>query len=267
MKRAYLIPLSVLLLQSAACSNDRGGGPGAPVGASERIVATEGGMVAITGRDVSIAIPARALASDTDVSITIGDLTGYPELRNAIDEVLEILPEGLPLTTAASVTWRPTGVSLTGREMVRAAQLVLDGETGGHVWRLFEGEVEIGSGGTVSVPLMRLGTLALIVTETIDPPLLTGTVSGGIRHLYTEEPIAAIRVDLINSSESSVANTVSDAEGQFRFAEVPVGSYTVTIDVAPSNNCYGDPTEHAVTVAANATANATFAFVPGPCHD
>jgi hypothetical protein len=64
------------------------------------------------------------------------------------------------------------------------------------------------------------------VGSTTPPPVQTGTVSGTI-FAYTGQPAPNIRVVLSDQSQS--AETTSQSDGTYRFANVPTGTYRLTL--------------------------------------
>ena len=120
----------------------------------------------------------------------------------------------------------------------------------------------MGSGGLVSVQVSRLAPLALIVR---DGPQSAGTINGSVLHIYTEQPLEGITFTLL-SGTTEIDSAVSDANGQFSFTQVPVGTFTVHAEVDPEDNCYDDPVDKEALVIHDQVTNVSFGFVPGPCE-
>ncbi|MCH5770563.1 carboxypeptidase-like regulatory domain-containing protein, partial [Salmonella enterica] len=56
----------------------------------------------------------------------------------------------------------------------------------------------------------------------------TGTVSGRVFRSNGSTPVGGVQLSLrLNDSTSAAATTVSDASGNYSFASVPVGEFTV----------------------------------------
>jgi hypothetical protein len=240
----------VLLAAVAGCGGGGGGGT------TETIRAAEGGTVEIPDREVRVGIPPNALMSDTDVSLEVDAIGGYPALADAIDEVLVLEPAGTVLEVAASVTWKPAGVELDGSEQLRAYQL----EDG--AWRALEARPEVGSGGVVSTTVVRFAPIALTVVEA--PPPGSAEVRGMVIHGYTEEPYPGLELELLQDGRE-IETATTDADGRYSLGAHPAGTYTVRANVPAEMNCFEDPTERMVTTTAGMAEDVFFAFI-WPCE-
>ena len=235
-----------------------GGEAGEELATTQHIEAATGGTITIEGTGSGIEIPANALASDMDVTVRLDSIEDYPALAGALDLVIAIEPEGTALANDARVTIDPDGPEVAEGKTLAARQL-RDGE-----WVLLPAEdVTIGS---LWVTEAEVGVFGPLVLEVRDLTAgLAGAIHGSVLHIYTEEPLPDYGVALLDAEAVEVATSITDASGEFTFADVAVGAYTVKVDIAPEDNCYGDPDEKSVTVVEDQTAEVWFGFVPGPC--
>jgi hypothetical protein len=240
--------LALALSLLAAC----GGGGGST---TQRIPAAQGGTVSLD--DTRLDIPANALGEDTDVSIEIAALADFGALADARDRVLVIEPAGTTLAVPATITLDPGAPAIEQDQLVSIAQFV-DG-----AWvTVAESGAEVGSGGLVTANIDLFAPTAVVVRDAPQGP--TGTIAGTVFHLYTEQPLPGIEFEL-RDGQSVLGTATSDAAGQFEFADVPVGPYTVHSNIDPADNCFDDPVDKDATVSENETVEVFFGFVPGPC--
>lgn len=233
----------------AACSDN-----GEPNGNGVLIIAAQGGTVSMDGDETGISIPANALTADTEIAISYGSLSDYGALENGLSRVLIMEPAGTSLATPATVLMDP-GIVIGADKVVSVRQWMDGGWYGTQ-------EASVVSGGLVSTTVSYLAPLAIVVEDAPQGP--TGTISGMVLHIYTEEPLEGITFELLDGT-TVVDTAVSGADGLFSFSEVPVGSYVVHADVGPADNCYSDATEKDAVVTEDQTTDVFFGFVPGPC--
>jgi hypothetical protein len=119
---------------------------------SQHVAAAEGGTVRASSHD--IAIPARALGGDVEVTLATDDISGYPPLANARPDVLRIDPEGTVLEVPATVTIHPELVGASEGDRVTVAQLAPAGADAG--WLFVESERDLATGG-VTASVLRFG--------------------------------------------------------------------------------------------------------------
>jgi len=91
----------------------------------------------------------------------------------------------------------------------------------------------------------RLGAELLINNETVNvfcsaeqpDQLFTNTIKGKVRWSYGDNPVAGLRIRLINA-QGTVLQTSSQANGDYRFDSLPVGYYSLFIDAQPVVNLF-----------------------------
>jgi hypothetical protein len=238
----------VLAIAAIACGDDR------TVGATV-IKATEGGTVRIGSSETRLEVPPNSLGMDTEIVATLDTPASYPAIEG-LREVLVLEPAGTALEIPATLVWKPSGDALDGTEELALRELV-DG-----AWAPLDVSVGVGSGGLATTTVGRLGTLGLTVRPA---PVGGGTISGTVRHIYTEEPLAGVSFTLYTATETMVGTAVSGADGTFSFSGLAAGSYLVVANVTEEENCFGDPTTRSVEVSEGGTANVSFAFVLNDC--
>lgn len=59
----------------------------------------------------------------------------------------------------------------------------------------------------------------------------TGTISGRLTDAETQNGISGATVQVVTSANRSVGSTVTDAQGSFRIANIPAGTYTLRFDM------------------------------------
>jgi len=255
-RATVLATLITSLAFAAAC----GGGGGDDDSNTALITADDGGSIQIEGTEVRIDIPANALSEDTEVTLSVAALDDFGPLDDARDAVLVIAPDGLQLSSPATVTLDPGEPAITGDQLLSIRQFT-GGVDGGWVSPEVS-SAALHSGGMVSASIIQFAPVALVVK---DPPVAAGTISGSVLHIYTEEPLEGITFDLMQGA-TVLDSDVSDSEGAFGFAEVAVGTYTVHAGVTEEENCFSDPVDKEVVVTDQQTADVFFGFVPGPCE-
>lgn len=103
-----------------ACSDN-----GEPNGNAVLIIAAQGGSVAMDGDETGISIPANALTTDTEISISYGSLSDFGVLDNGLPRVLVMEPAGTTLQTPATVLLDPG--SVIGTDKVVSVRQWMDG--------------------------------------------------------------------------------------------------------------------------------------------
>jgi hypothetical protein len=229
-----------------------------PQGTTVMILAATGGTVAMKGDETSLSIPANALAADTEVTLSYGELSDYGALTDARSRVVVLEPAGTLLSSPASLLIDPGAPAIGAEQIVTVYQWV-DGVDGG--WSSPRA-AEVVSLGLVSTTVNRLAPLAIVVEDPVAGP--TGTISGMVIHMYTEQPLEGMSFTLL-SGATEVDSAVSDAQGGFEFTEVPVGTYTVHSEISEADNCFDDAVDKEAVVTADTDTEVFFAFVPPPC--
>ena len=80
----------------------------------------------------------------------------------------------------------------------------------------------------------RTGLLAIVTMLACAAGLSaqqTGTITGRLTDAETQTGISGATVQVVTAGNRSVGNAVTDAEGQFRIANVPAGSYSLLINM------------------------------------
>lgn len=226
MNRRAFASLLLLVAASVGCVGN------APV--TTRVAAAEGGTV--TASTHTVAIPALALAADTDVTLEIASLADYPALANARPEVLRIQPEGTVLERAATVTIRGSFIDAASASAVSISQLATG--DGVRAWVPIASTRDAATG-DVTVMVTRFEPLAVVVVDAASGGTIQGTI-----HWADASPVPMAPIEL-HSGPSRVMMTTSDANGQFVFTGVAAGEYRVVV----SFECMID---QAVTVSAGA---------------
>ena len=226
---------------------------------SDLITVDEGGSIEIEGTETRIDIPANALAEDTEITISLAELSDFAALDDARNTVLVIAPDGLVLSAPATLTLDPGEPAVTGDQLLSIRQF-RSGVDGGWVSPEVSA-AQLHSGGLVTASIIQFAPTALVVK---DPPVASGTIAGMVLHIYTEAPLSGITFEL-EQGGSVVDTAVSDAEGKFTFSSVAVGTYNVHADVSADENCYSDPVDKEAVVTDQNTTDVFFGFVPGPC--
>jgi len=244
---AFLFPIALAV---AAC----GGAGGDDDSATVLITAAEGGSIEIDGTDTRVVIPADALGEDTEITISMGHLADYGAADDARDGVLVFSPDGIVLSRPAEITLNPGDPAVDGTELVSILQFVDGG------WYPPEvSSAAIGSGGLVGASVSVLAPVAVVIKEAPQGP--TGSIRGGVLHIYTEAPLAGIGFEL--KKDGVVLGTAtSDTAGAFRFDGIGVGAYTVHSTIDSADNCYGDPVDKDATVTEDSITDVYFGFVP-----
>jgi hypothetical protein len=227
-------------------------------GTTVMIHAATGGTVAMESDETSLNIPAGSLAIDTEITLSYGELSDYGALANARSRVLVMEPAGTTLSSPAAVLIDPGTPAIGATQTVTVYQWVAGVDGGWSNPR----EAQVVSMGLVSTSVTYLAPLAIVVEDPVVGP--TGTISGSVFHIYTEQPLEGMSFTLL-SGATEVDTAVSDAQGGFLFTEVPVGTYTVHSEITEADNCFGDPVDKEAVVTEDATTDVFFGFVPPPC--
>ena len=74
-----------------------------------------------------------------------------------------------------------------------------------------------------------LAILALVACAEILPAQQTGIITGRLTEAETQAAISGATVQVVTTENRSVGSAVTDAQGQFRIANVPAGTYTLLI--------------------------------------
>lgn len=228
-------PLLALTLALAGCNGS----------SASTISAAEGGTIEASTHDV--AIPAMALATDTEVTVETAEASAYPALENARPEVLRIEPAGTVLEVPATVTIHADFIDADAEEAVAIHQL--QDVDGVESWTRLEASRDEASG-DVTVSIRRFAPLGVVVTE----PASTGTIQGTIAW-GSGDPVAEGPVELYQG-DTLVADTTTGADGGFAFADLDAGSYRVVMD-------YECSIDEAVTLEAGATEELTLTLCGG----
>ena len=253
--RTFSAVLIVTTLVSTLVGCDDGDKKESPLGSL--IKAKEGGMVKASGSEDLIVIPANALSNDTEITLSVGQLANYPKLENGREKVTLIEPAGVVLAAKATIIIDLGQPAITASQIASVVQLIDD------EWQPLELDPGIDvREGTIAALTSLFAPTAVVVKDVASD---SGSILGSVKHIYTGDPLPGIRFELWNDGVAALATTESDAKGTFRFADIPVGWYSVIAIIADADNCFHDPTVKEAVVAKDQTTDVAFAFVPGPC--
>ncbi len=201
----------IVALSLTACADDR---PATSVVVS----AATGGTVSLGNTE--LAVPAMALANDTEIMLTTANKADFPELTGAQPDVVRIEPLGTTLEFAATlvidVSGAPSGASLS------AAQLrEIEGEM---VWTTIATELPV-SNGLATVSITTFAPLAIVSPPVVGGGnVIRGTISWG-----DGSPAANAPIELY-VGETKQTEILSDSQGAFQFADVSAGSYSLRVN-------------------------------------
>lgn len=242
---------SLLVISLGACS---GGDDDGGQSTASLITAAEGGTLALENSETRVVFPAGAVAEDTEMTLALGALSDFAAREHALADVLVFQPE--------MVLSSPAELQLDLPEIEADRVVYIEQFVDGAWVRPEVSAVEVGSGGVGAASVIRLAPTAIIAEPIADD---AGSVSGTVRHIYTQEPLSGISFALYTQVEELIGKTTSDAQGQFSFEGVAAGSYFVLAEIDSANNCFNDPTFKELEVVEGEAAAVEFAFVPGPC--
>ena len=200
-----LFALGTLL---GACS---GSGPVTTV-----IVAAEGGTVVTSTHDIQI--PPASLATDTEVTLDMGDPSALPAVPGDRSVILRLEPEGTRLETAATVTIHGSEIGASSDDVVAVFQFV----DGGWGAREFSRDSETGD---ISTSVSYFAPLGVGITA----PAEGGGVIAGVVRWGSGMVIEGALVELY-LGETQVQMTQTSAEGLYRFENLESGIYNVCIN-------------------------------------
>lgn len=140
------------LVPSAGCSSDGGSGTTTPSETlTKRITAAEGGTISDSSGKVTLAIPAGALAEDTDISLSIGAAEA-----GSASSVYEFGPTGTQFSKPATLTVKLDGAVPEGK----TAQLaVLEGGA----WKALDGNAF--ADGTATGDVAHFSKFAIVFVD------------------------------------------------------------------------------------------------------
>jgi hypothetical protein len=169
--RLLVVVFLMSLGLAGACDSDSGGGGGGGGGSAEvgqtytaTLTAAEGGTLATPSGAATLAVPAGALAVDTELTVTVAAKTA-----DTAGEVYDFGPDGLQFAAPVTLSIAYAGAPGEGKKAVIGW---LDGST----WTEVAGSTV--AGGKVSAPVTHFSQFSVIITATgVEQPSACGDIA------------------------------------------------------------------------------------------